>query len=94
MMDRASFSFPIKNVVGRRWCSLSFLDIQRIEVVAYSIDIDPKFSFAGGHRHRMAVCKKDIYIGFPEKEITVDIEAVASAPAPVKRRHGKNGRRG
>jgi hypothetical protein len=92
-MERASFSFPLRRVVGQSWCSLAYADIHRIEVVAYSIKIEPKFTFADGHRHRLAVCKNDIHILFPEKEITVDIAAVESAPAPVRRRHGKRGHR-
>jgi hypothetical protein len=90
-MDRATFSFPLRKVVGKNWCSLVFANVHKIEVVAYSIDINPQYSFAGGHRHRMAVCKDDIHILFPEKEITIDIAAVPSAATPVKRRHGRRG---
>jgi hypothetical protein len=90
-MERATFSFPLRKVVGKSWCSLAFANVHKIEIVAYSIDINPKFSFAGGHRHRLAVCKDDIHILFPEKEIKIDIAAVPSAKTPATRRHSRRG---
>ncbi len=84
-----SFNFPLREVQGKKWCSLANMGIKRIDVVAYSFDVQNKFSFAGGHRHRYAVARDDIHILFPSEEISVDIEAVKPSPQAPKRRHDK-----
>jgi hypothetical protein len=87
-MQNASFSFPLRLEQGQRWCALSYTGIKKIEVIAYNIEIKAKHTFAGGHRHRLAVCREDVHILFPKDDIKVDITAVAAAAAPPKRRHG------
>jgi hypothetical protein len=88
-MEKASFNFPLRVEQGQRWCALSYSGIKRIDVVAYNIEIKAQHSFAGGHRHRLAVCRDDVHILFPKDDIRVDITAVAAATEPPKRRHRK-----
>jgi hypothetical protein len=85
------FSFPLREVSGEKWCSLANMGIKRIDVVAYSFDVQNKFTFAGGHRHRRAVVRDDIHLLFPTEDVTVDIAAVppSSTPSTPKRRHHK-----
>jgi hypothetical protein len=88
----ATFNFPLKEVSGKKWCSLANMGAKRIDVVAYRIDIQPKHSFAGGHRHRYAVIRDDIHIYFPAEDLTVDIASVPPSQgpsAPPRRRHDK-----
>jgi hypothetical protein len=90
-MNKA-FSFPLREVGGKTWCSLANMGIKRIDVVAYSFDLQAKHTFAGGHRHRYAVVRDDIHLFFPTEDMTVDIAAVppSSVPSgPPKRRHNK-----
>ena len=89
----AHLSFPLREVGGKKWCSLAFMGTKRIDVVAYNIDVQHKYSFAGGHRHMLAVVRDDIHILFPTVDMTVDIQNVAPSsgpPKPPKRRHDKN----
>jgi len=65
------------------------MGIKRIDIVAYSFDIQQQFSFAGGHRHRLAIARNDIHILFPTEDVSVDIQAVKPSPGPPKRRHDK-----
>jgi hypothetical protein len=87
-----SFSFPLRNVGGKTWCSLANMGIGRIDVVAYRFDLQNKHTFAGGHRHHYAVVRDDIHIFFPTEDMTVNIADVppsAGPPTPPKRRHDK-----
>lgn len=84
-----NFSFPLKEVQGRKWCSLANMGIKRVDIVAYDFDVQNKYSFAGGHRHRYAVARNDIHILFPTEEISVDIQAVKPSSAAPKRRHDR-----
>jgi hypothetical protein len=86
-----AFNFPLKEFGGRRWCSLANMGMKRIELVAYRIDIQEKFSFVGGHRHRLAIVRDNIHIFFPRDDLTVDIQNVppsSGPPPPPRRRHG------
>jgi hypothetical protein len=85
----ATFSFPLREVAGKKWCSLANMGIKRIDVVAYSVDVQHKYTFAGGHRHRLAVVRDDIHIFFPTEDLTVDIQNVPPSSGPPKRRHDK-----
>jgi len=85
----AHFSFPLREVGGQKWCSLSNMGIKRIDVVAFTADIKSQHTFAGGHRHRLVVFRDDIHILFPTAEISVDIAAVKPTAGPPKRRHSK-----
>jgi hypothetical protein len=88
-MQSANFTFPLRIERGASWCALSYTGIKRIDVVAYNIEIKEKYTFAGGHRHRLAVCRDDVHILFQKDDIKIDITAVTAAAAPPKRRHGK-----
>jgi hypothetical protein len=91
----ATFSFPLREVDGKRWCSLANMGLKRIDVVAYRVDVQQQYSFAGGHRHRLAVVRDDIHIHFPREDLTVNIQNVqpsAGPPTPPRRRHDKRGR--
>jgi hypothetical protein len=87
----ATFTFPLRNVAGKTWCSLANMGIKRIDVVAYNFHIQQKFTFAGGHRHRLAVVRDDIHIFFPSEDLTVDIQGVPPSSGAPKRRHDKRG---
>jgi len=84
----AIYSFPLREVGGVKWCSLANMGVKRIDVVAYKVDITGKYTFAGGHRHRLAVIRDDIHILFPAQEVAVDIGQVKPI-GPPKRRHDK-----
>ena len=85
----ARYSFPLREVHGKKWCSLANMGIKRIDVVAYDFDVQQKYSFAGGHRHRHAVVRNDIHILFPTEDVSVDIQDVRPTSGPPKRRHDK-----
>ena len=85
-----SLRFPLREVNGKKWCSLANMGIHRIDVVAYDFAVQNKFTFAGGHRHRHAVVRKDIHILFPEEDLKVDIAAVRPS-TPPRRRHDRRG---
>ena len=91
----ANFSFPVRIVKGLgKWCALSFVGADRIEVVAYTIDLKQDISFIGGHRHRHAVVRDDIHVKFADKyyPISLDISGVKGSIAPAQkkgRRHHK-----
>jgi hypothetical protein len=88
-MQKASFTFPLRLEQKQQWAALGFCGINRIDVVAYNIDVKAQHSFAGGHRHRLAVCRDDVHILFPKDEIKINIAEVAPAKGPPKRRHGR-----
>lgn len=85
-----NMSFPLRNVGGAKWFALATMGIKRLDVVAYRIEKKEQFTFAGGHRHRLAVAHDDIHILFPSDSysIPLDIGGVAPPQAP-KRRHGQ-----
>jgi hypothetical protein len=87
---KLKFEFPIRKISGREWCALDFVGIKKLEIASYRADLrNPKFSFAGGHRHRLTVVENDIHLCFPEDTgDVVDISAVMPAASP-KRRHSK-----
>jgi hypothetical protein len=84
-------SIPVRVVNGIRWLCLANMSIKKIEVVAYDIAIrKEQYSFAGGHRHRLAVVREDIHLNIAElTERAVDISNVALPAAPKGRRHHK-----
>lgn len=85
---RKRFDFPIKIVSGKEWCCAAEMGIKRLEIVAYHIDRKEKFTFAGGHRHRLCTAHDDIHLFFPMGGETLDISGVAPAPPAPARRHG------
>ena len=91
---RASFLFPIREVQKQNWCSLDFMGVKRLDVVAYHFDQKSDISFAGGHGHRHFVFQKGIHLLFPDGagKIEVDIEGVKTPEPPrrQKNRHKKN----
>jgi hypothetical protein len=84
-------SFPLREVGGAKWCSVANMGVKRIDVVAYDIRIAQQHTFAGGHRHRLAVCRDDVHILFPSDEASVNIQDVmpVSSPGQAKRKHHK-----
>ena len=88
-MQKVTFTFPLRLEQRELWAALGFCGIKRIDVVAYNIDIKAQHSFAGGHRHRLAVCRDDVHILFPKDDIKIDISNVAAASGPPKRRHDR-----
>lgn len=85
----ATFSFPLREVGGQKWCSLANMGVKRIDVVGYKVDVTGQYTFAGGHRHRLVVIRDDIHILFPARETSVDIQNVKPISGPSKRRHDK-----
>lgn len=83
-----TISFPLREVGGAKWCAVATMGVRKIEVVAYKIDIARKQTFAGGHRHRLAVCRDDVHILFPPPEASVNIQDVKLGP-DAKRRHDR-----
>jgi hypothetical protein len=88
-MQQVNFTFPLRIEQKQQWAALGFCGIKRIDVVAYNIDIKQHYSFAGGHRHRLAVCRDDVHILFPKEDIKINIADVAPAKGPPRRRHDR-----
>jgi hypothetical protein len=88
-MQTTTFQFPLRLVNKENWCALDYCGIKRIDVVAYNVDFKEKYSFAGGHRHRMVTCRDDIHILFRKDDIKINIANVAPAKGPPKRRHSR-----
>ena len=85
-----NLSFPIKEVGGKKWCSLANMGIKRVDIVAFKIHIQQQqYSFAAGHRHRLAIARDDVHLCFPTEDITVNIAAVRPTAGVPKRRHDK-----
>jgi hypothetical protein len=79
MADR--ISVPVKAFEGGRWGHLSaFADTHQIcgETVRLK---EQNFSFAGGHRVRLYIFKKNVHWKIPDG-IALDISDVAPAAAP------------
>jgi hypothetical protein len=85
----ATFHFPIREVKGQKWCSLAFMGTARVDIVAYRIEIQNKYTFAGDHRHRYAIARDDIHLLFQKEDMIVDIQNVQPSSGPPKRRHDK-----
>jgi hypothetical protein len=43
------------------------MGVKRIDIVAYRMDRNDQYTFAGGHRHRYLVARDDIHILFPDE---------------------------
>jgi hypothetical protein len=70
------------------------MGIKRLDIVSFRSEVNEKFSFAGGHRHRYTIVRDDIHIFFPGGEgDLVDISGMVPAEAPasgrVRRRQGR-----
>lgn len=85
----STFHFPLREVGGQQWCSLANMGVKRLDIVAYKMDFTNKYTFAGGHRHRLVVARDDIHILFPAAEMSVNIQDVKPISGPPKRRHDK-----
>jgi hypothetical protein len=65
------------------------MGIKKLEIASYTANLkNQKFSFAGGHRHRLTIVEDGIHLYFPDgKGDEIDISDVAPARAPGRRHH-------
>jgi hypothetical protein len=85
-----TLSLPVREVQGEKWCSLQYMGVKRLDIVAYSVHAKQRHTFAGGHRHKFITVRDDIHILFPDGTIKVPLDIEGVRPAtPPRRRHGQ-----
>jgi hypothetical protein len=73
---------PVKVIGTERWGMLSWLGVDTHLVCGESVKLkDEQFSFAGGHRVRLFLFKKNVAFKVPEG-VPLDIAGVPPANAP------------
>lgn len=89
-MDR--ITFPVKVVNGTRWVDLASVALS-YEVCGETVRQKPDLSFAGGHRVRLYLFKKNVHLKYPERGVELDISEVPTpSMAPRKQSKKKGGR--
>lgn len=80
---KARVSFPIKMVNGERWVDLASTALSH-EICGEVVKARNDISFAGGHRVRLYLFKKNVHLKCPEG-VLLDISGVSpTTPAPRK----------
>jgi hypothetical protein len=82
------YPLPVIVVNKQKWGALSYLGHHHDICGETCHVIDQKFSFAGGHRVRLYRISNNVHWRIPGA-LVADIQNVAPASAPLRRRHHK-----
>ncbi len=81
---------PIKLVGTERWGQLSLLSDTHL-ICGESVKLkDENFSFAGQHRVRLYIFKKNVHWKIPLEAISLNIASVSPADAPRRNQRNRN----